>query len=418
MDDTKAKLKMKTVKLGIIREGKNPPDKRVPLTPKQCKQLELMFPEVEVIVQPSQVRAYQDEEYRSEGIRVEEDLTDCSLIVGVKEVNVQDLIPNKQFMFFSHTFKKQPYNRKLLKAILDNKIQLIDYEVLKDKTNKRIIGFGRYAGIVGAYNAFLAYGLKSGAYSLKPANLCANRAEVEEELKKVVLPADFRVVLTGFGRVGNGAREIMQLLPIQEVSPGDFKNKEFDSPVFTQLEVQDYYGRKDKGEFNKQEFYSNPSEYQSTFYTYATLSDMYIPCHYWSSASPFILTQEDLKEADCRLKVIADVSCDIAGPIGSTIRSSTIADPIYGYNPQTQTEDDFKKENVIAVMAVDNLPCELPKDASEDFGNALLELVFPAIYREDPDLIIARASETTLNGELSSYFSYLSDYVNGETTVK
>jgi saccharopine dehydrogenase (NAD+, L-lysine-forming) len=404
---------MQKIKLGIIKEGKVPPDHRVALTPKQCKALQITYPNVEVVVQSSPIRAFKDEEYKNEGINVVSDLNDCDIILGIKEVKIHDLIPHKKFIFFSHTIKKQPYNRDLLRAILDMKIQLIDYELMKDKQNKRIIGFGRYAGIVGAYNAFLTLGLKTGIFSLKPAHECINRKEMEGELTKVVLPKDYRIVLTGFGRVGHGAREIIDLLPIKEVTPEEFLTQEFDEPVFTQLEAEDYYGRKDGATFNKSEFYSNPELYESTFGRYLDKMDMYIPCHYWSSKSPLILTQDVLKKSNRRLKVVADISCDVDGPIATTIRSSKIEDPIYGYNIETGQEDDFRKNDVIAVMAVDNLPCELPLDASEDFGNDLLKLVFPALLKEDPDNIIYRASETNHEGKLNPEFNYLQDYVDG-----
>ena len=406
---------MSKIKLGIIREGKVPPDKRVPLSPKQCKIVQAKFPNVEIIVQPSPIRAFKDEEYLAEGITMNEDLTSCDIIMGVKEVNISDLIPNKKFLFFSHTIKKQAYNRKLLLALLEKKIQMIDYEVLKDKTNKRLIGFGRYAGIVGCYNGFRTFGLKHNLFSIKEANKCIDRKEVEEELKKVILPKDTKIVVTGFGRVGHGAREILDLLPIKEVSPEEFLSQTFDSPVYTQLEVEDYYGRKDGSEFNKKEFYSNPEIYKSTFPRYSKVANMYIPCHFWNNASPYILTKEDLKSSDCKLSVVADISCDIDEPIGCTIRPSKIADPIYGYNPTTGEEDDFMKEGIIAVMAVDNLPCELPLDASQDFGNEMIKFILPALFGEDPDEIIGRASETNLQGNLNPLFEYLRDYVEGES---
>jgi hypothetical protein len=236
---------------------------------------------------------------------------------------------------------------------------------------------------------------------------------VEAELKKVKLPTDFRCVLTGFGRVGHGAREILEHLPIKEVTPEEYLSKEFDEPVYTQLEVEDYYGRLDGSEFVKKEFYSNPELFKSTFDRYVPISDLYIPCHFWSSKSPIILPNDVLKTESCRLQVIADVSCDVSGPIASTIRSSKIGDSIYGYDPKTQSEVNFLNEGAIAVMAVDNLPCELPKDASEDFGNELLKNVLPALLGEDPDRIIERASETNFQGELTEDFKYLEDYANG-----
>jgi saccharopine dehydrogenase (NAD+, L-lysine forming) len=405
---------MEKIKLGIIREGKVPPDHRVPLTPKQCKAIQVLYPNVEVIIQPSPIRAYQDAEYVAEGLQLDEDLSQCDIILGVKEVKITDLIPGKKFLFFSHTIKKQPYNRDLLRAILDKKIEMIDYEVIKDKHNKRLIGFGRYAGIVGCYNGFRTYGLKHGLYDLKPAHKCADRKEMEAELSKVDLPKNTKIVLTGYGRVGHGAVEIIDLLPIKEVAPEEFLTKDFDGPVFTHLEAEDYFGRKDGKPFSKQEFYTQPELYTSTFSRYLNVADIYVPCHYWNNKSPFIVTAEDLRSPKLKTSVIADISCDIAGPIASTLRPSKISDPIYGYDPITQQEVDFMNDGAIAVMAVDNLPCELPLDASEDFGNELLKFVLPALLKEDSDNIIGRATETNKEGKLTDLYSYLQDFVDGK----
>ncbi len=404
---------MKTTIIGIIKEGKVPPDFRVALTPKQCKAVEILYPEVKIHVQRSPIRTFKDEEYEKEGILLVDSVENCDIIIGVKEVNISDLVPNKTFLFFSHTIKKQAYNQQLLKSILDKKIRLVDYEVIKDKNNKRLIGFGRYAGIVGTYNGFLTWGLKNNSYQLKPANQCVNRIEVESELKKVHLPANFKCILTGFGRVGHGAREIMDLLPIKEVTPDEILTKEFNEPVFAHLELEDYYAPIDGATFDKGEFYSNPEKYKSILSRFVSKVDMYIPCHFWSSKSPIILSQEELMQENRKLAVVADISCDIAGPIACTIRPSKISDPIYGYDPRTGEEVDYKSENAIAVMAVDNLPCELPKDASEDFGNELIKHVLPALLREDPDAIISRGSETSLSGQLTEYFAYLQEYVDG-----
>lgn len=403
---------MEKIKLGIAREGKVPPDFRVPMTPEQCKLVQVKFPNVEVIVQNSPIRTFSDEQYRNEGITVQEDLSACDIIMGVKEFKTKDLIPGKKYIFFSHTIKKQPYNRDLLRDILQKKITLIDYEVMKNRIGKRLIGFGRYAGIVGCYNGFRTMGLKNNSFALKKAVDCADRVELEEELKKVILPANTKIVLTGFGRVGYGAREILDLLPIMEVSPEEFLNESFSEPVFTHLSVEDYFARKDGSEFSKKDFYEQPQHFKSVFANYSKKADMYVACHYWSSASPIILATEDLEPSVSRLRIVADISCDVEGPIASTIRASTISDPIYGYNPKTQLEDDFMQPDNIAVMAVDNLPCELPKDASEDFGNELIRHILPALFHEDPDNIIGRASETNDKGELTTYFAYLNDYVN------
>jgi hypothetical protein len=404
---------MSIIHIGIIREGKTPPDFRVPLSPAQCLQLEKQYQNVKVTVQTSPIRCFSDEKYAELGLSVQEDLSHCDILLGVKEVPKDQLIAGKTYLFFSHTFKKQPYNRALLQEILDKKIRLIDYEVLKDANNKRIIGFGRYAGVVGAYNAFLTYGLKTGAYNLKPAHLCHDRKEVEAELKKVVLPADFKLVLTGYGRVGNGAREIVKLLPIKEVDPAAYLQEQHNEAVFTHLDTHQYFCRKSDAGFDKSEFYTQPELYQSNFGAFAEKSNVYIPCHFWSSKSPFILTKQMLQDPTCQLQVVADVSCDIDGPIACTIRPSKIGASMYGYDPKTGQEVDMLQAGAIAVMAVDNLPCELSKDAAEDFGSELLKAVFPVLLGPDPDQIIFRGTQTTLTGELNEPFTYLKPYLAG-----
>ncbi len=399
------------MKIGIIREGKTPPDKRVPFTPSQCEELMEKFPEVEVYVQSSPIRAFKDEDYSSKGIAVVDDVSDCDVLMGVKEVPLDMLVPNKKYFFFSHTYKEQPYNRELLQTILDRKIQLIDYEILKDKNGHRIIGFGRYAGIVGAYNGFRCLGESTGTFSLKPAHECDDRKEMESYLKDIVLPSDFKMVMSGYGRVGNGAREIVDLLPIREVSTEKYLSESFDEPVFAHIDSHDYNKRADGSEWNKRHFYANPEQYESDFFRFAEQSDMYIACHYWDSDAPQIFTREQLADPRNRISLVSDISCDIEEPIASTIRPSTIADPFYGYDPKTGTEVALGSTGSISVQAVDNLPCELPKDASMDFGRALIDRVIPHLIGTDEDKVIARASETNLEGELTEYYSYLEDYL-------
>jgi alanine dehydrogenase len=400
--------------IGLIREGKTPPDKRVPLTPKQCASIMENYPETKIVVQKSPIRAFKDKEYAELGIELREDLKDCDVILGVKEVRVEDLIPNKHFFFFSHTIKKQPYNRNLLQAVIDKKIKLTDYEVLTNDKGLRLIGFGRYAGVVGCYNGFRTYGLKHNLYSLKPAHECEDRKEMEGELSKVKLPNDTKIVLTGFGRVGHGAREILSLLPIEEVTPADFLSKDFEKPVFAHLNVDDYNEREDGGTFDRRGFYKDGRGHRSTFSRYLACADMYIACHFWKDGSPYIFTREDLKAATVKTSVVADISCDIDGPVACTLRPSTIADPIYGYDPLMEKEVPMDAQGAIAVMAVDNLPCELPKDASEDFGSEFIKCILPALLGDDPTEIIERGSETNHKGELNPPYHYLKDYLEGK----
>lgn len=400
------------MKIGILKETKTPPDERVPLSPMACEKIMDTFPNVEILVQSSDIRAFKDEEYIKLGITVQEDVSECEVLMGVKEVKKDYLVANKTYFFFSHTIKEQPYNRALLLKIMEKNIQMIDYETLTKSSGGRLLGFGRYAGIVGAYNTFLAYGKKYKAYDLKPAHDCEDYKELKQELLKVKLPSDYKIVITGDGRVGRGAMEIVNELKLKKASPSDFKNLTFNEPVFTQLSVLDYNERKDKKNFVKGDFYTNPSEFNSSFMGYAKVANMYIACHYWDADAPFIFTKEDAKSKEFNLKIIGDISCDIDGPVASTIRPSTIEDPLYGYLAETEVEVDFMDENAIGIMAVDNLPCELPKDASENFGNEFINKVLPSLAGEDFDTIIERA-KMTKNGKLTKHYSYLQDYVDG-----
>tara|TARA_B110000902_G_scaffold136994_1_gene158541 strand:- start:185 stop:1390 length:1206 start_codon:yes stop_codon:yes gene_type:complete len=400
------------MKIGVIRETKNPPDKRVPLSPEKCAKLKQNFPEIELVVQSSNIRAFKDEEYSELGVNIVQDVSDCDVLLGVKEVKKEELIPNKTYFFFSHTIKEQPYNRDLLQKMLALKIKMIDYEALTYPKNGRILGFGRYAGIVGAYNAFLAFGIKSNSYNLKPANDCHDYKELKQELKKVKLPNDYKIIISGDGRVGKGAEEIIHAIGVYEVSPLDFLTSTRNEPIYTQLSIKEYNKRKDGHLFTKDDFYTNPELFESNFKRFSDIGDMYIACHYWDANAPFVFSREDIKADSFKLKIVADISCDIDGPVASTLRPSSIDEPLYGYDPKTESEVDFMDENAIGVMAVDNLPCELPRDASEDFGNELLTKVLPSIIGEDSDTIIERASICE-NGKLTSYYSYLQDYVNG-----
>jgi len=401
------------MKIGIVKETKNPPDKRVPLSPENCEELKATFPNIELVVQSSDIRAFKDSEYTDLGIDIVSDVSDCDVLLGVKEVKKDRLLANKTYFFFSHTIKEQPYNRDLLNFMLKKNIKMVDYETLTYPKDGRILGFGRYAGIVGAYNAFLAFGVKSGDYSLKPANECHDYKELKEELKKVKLPNDYKIIISGDGRVGKGAEEVLHTAGIYEVSPTDFLTSTRDEPIYTQLSVKEYNKRKDGAAFTKGDLYTNPELFESDFKRFSDIGNMYIACHYWDADAPFIFSREDAKSPDFKLKIVADISCDIDGPVASTIRPSTIDKPLYGYDPQTESEVDFMTKNAIGVMAVDNLPCELPRDASEDFGNELITKVLPSLINEDSDTIIKRATICE-NGKLTSYFSYLQDYVDGK----
>ena len=399
------------MKIGVLKEEKVPADKRVPLTPKQCRLLLDTYPDIEISVKSSPIRCFSDAMYIAEGIDVVDDLNDCDVLIGVKEVPKESLIANKTYLYFSHTIKEQFYNRELLLKMIELNINMVDYEVLRNKQGKRLLGFGRYAGIVGAYNGFLTYGLKSGKYNLKEAHNCEDRIEMESEMSKIKLSNE-KIIVTGNGRVGNGIMEIMEKSNIREVSKLEFIQDTFNEAVFVHLNTMDYNVKKDGSITVKQEFYSNPELFKSSFMDYAIHADIFIAGHYYSSDSPFLFTREDAKSPDFNLKVVADVSCDINGPVACTIKPSTIANPIYGYDKQSEQKIDFRNEGAIAVMAVDNLPCELPKDASEDFGNEMLAKIIPSLLISDDEQIIANATICKA-GDLTPNFEYLRNYVNG-----
>jgi alanine dehydrogenase len=400
------------MKIGIIKERKNPPDRRVVLSPNKCKELLEKFPELTIKVESSNSRFFTDNTYLNEGIEVVNDVSDCDVLLGVKEVPIANLIPNKKYFFFSHTIKKQEYNRELLKAILSKKIELHDHETITNKNEIRLVAFGRYAGIVGAYNGFRTYGLKFNLFNLPKAEVLHDQVMLIEELKKLKLPA-IKIVLTGKGRVSNGAKEMLDGMGMRETSVDEFLTQTFNEPVYTQIDVLDYNKRKDGQIINELDFFKNPQEYKSDFKRFSKVADMYIACHFYGTGSPYIFTRNEAKSEDFYIKVVADISCDIDGPVASTIRSSTIAEPIYGYNPTTEQEVNYKDKDAIAVMAVDNLPCELPKDASEGFGESFAQHVIPAFFNNDVDGVLQRAKMTE-EGKLTKRFIYLQDFVDGK----
>lgn len=404
---------MSQIRIGIIREGKVPTDARVPMTPKQCQQVMEAYPEVDIVVQYSEVRKIRSELYIEKGVKMTDDLDDRDILLGVKEVPINMLIPNKTYFFFSHTIKMQPYNRDLLRAILEKNIRLIDYELLTDSRGHRVIAFGRYAGVVGAYNGLRAFGEQSGRYHLRPAHQCEDREEMEAELTSLELPKGFKIAITGNGRVGKGALEILKAAGIKEVSVNDFIHEEFDHPVYTLLEVTNYYKRKDGGPSDRQEIFSNPEPYESDFMRFAKVADLYIACHFWDSRAPFIFSRDDMKDPDWNIKVVADVSCDIDGPVACTLRPSTVEAPFYAYHRFEETETHIDDPDGVMVMAVDNLPCELPKDSSQDFGHEFIKHVLPQIIEDDPQKMLERAT-IARDGKLTQRYEYLQDYVDGK----
>ena len=404
---------MASLKLGVIKEGKIPQDTRVPLTPEHIRNLKAKFTNLDVFVQPSSIRCFSDEEYKQAGIELVTDISTSEILLGVKEVPIPDLLPDKTYLFFSHTIKKQPYNRDLLRTILKKNITLLDYEILTDKHGARIVAFGRYAGLVGAYNGLLTYGKKYNLFNLRRANECFDLEDLKTELPKIKLPP-IKILVTGGGRVAGGAMETLDGAGIRKVTPDELLELDFDEAVYANLLPEHYNIHKDKKPYSDSDFFANPEHYNSNFIRYAETADLLIAGAYWDPKAPVLFTKNDIKNNRISLKVIADITCDIEGSIPTTLRPTTIADPWYDYDIKLLSEaTPFSSKDNITVMAIDNLPNELPRNASEDFGRELSNQVIPLFINGDQDDILMRAT-IAKNGKLTDHYSYLQEYVDGK----
>lgn len=400
---------MEKIRLGIIREDKIPIDRRVPFSPTQAAEIMSRFPHVKVVCQQSDIRCFSDLEYQQHDVEVIEHVDDCNILMGIKEVPITSLIKGKTYLFFSHTMKKQPHNSGLLRTILKKGITLIDYEALKDGDGKRLVAFGRYAGIVGSYNCLWMYGNRYNLFSLKRAMDCYDYDDLKKEFSKVKLPA-VKIIVTGSGRVSRGSEEVLQLVGIRKITPSEFLKNSYNEPVYAQLGSKDYYLHKESKPFDRKDFYNTPQHFKSDFLKYAHKADILINGTFWNPESPRLFSKEDMLDPSFRIKVIADISCDINGSVPATIKATDVYNPVYDYNPFTQSaEPPYSDEKNISVMAVDNLPCELPRNASADFGRDLIERVLPLLLSEDNDGIITRAT-VVKNGRLTEKFSYLKEY--------
>jgi len=402
---------MKKIKIGILRETKNPPDKRVAITPNGAAELIQKYPNIQLVVQPGKLRCFTDEEYEQKGIKLQEDLTDCDILLGVKEVDKQTFIPGKTYLFFAHVAKQQPYNKDMFKAMIANNITLIDYEYLTRKNGTRLVAFGRWAGIVGAYNGLRARGLRTGFFRLKPAFEYRDMSEMFAELAKITFK-NIKIVVTGGGRVAHGAMETLNAAGITKVSPDDFLTKSFNHIVYTQLEPWHYVQHKKGDAFDLQHFFEHPQQYISKFEPYLKVADIFIACHFWDPQSPVFFNKEQLQNPDFNISVIADVSCDIERPIPTTLRASTIAEPFYDVEKNSCSERPPFSDPAshVTVMAIDNLPGELPRDSAEDFCSALINNVFDSLLSVDAESIIENAT-ILKNGQITPHFSHLHNYI-------
>ena len=395
------------LKFGLIREGKTPPDNRVALTPAQCKFINKTQKDISVVVQSSPNRCYSDAEYIRAGVEIREDMNDCDVLLGIKEVPIDMLIPNKTYLFFSHTKKLQPYNQKLLKAIKEKNITLIDYECLEHEDGKRIIGFGFFAGVVGAHNGIMAYGKKTNSYQLDRINANQTLNDLIHTYFGLNLPP-IKIAVTGSGRVAHGVLEVMNLLGIHEVEPDEYLEKTFSYPVYVHLKGRDLYVRKDNGSYNRTDFHTDPAAYVCTFSQFIPHTDLLMNGIYWDHDIPRLFEKEAINDPSFKIKTIADITDDMYGSVPCNLGDSTIDDPVYGVDKSSLEKTTPYLSNTIDMMAVGNLPNEMPRDASRYFGQQLIKHVLRDII-DGGSAVIERATIVD-KGMLGTHFGYMKEY--------
>ncbi len=404
------------MKIGLLKETKTPVDNRVALTPDQVKELAARYPHVTFKAQASDVRAYSDDEYRAAGVEVADNVDDCDLILGIKEAEIDTLQPERHYMFFGHIAKKQAYNIPLFKRLIDQRITFSDYEYLVGDDGIRLVAFGWYAGVVGVYYTLRGWGLKKGSYDLPRPHLHFSMEELIGNLRQAKI-GGVKIVVTGSGRVSQGAQHVLREIGAREVSPADFMTEEAEGEIlYCVLPVEEMVAPNDPGKaFDFHDFCARPEAYHETFSKYATAADILLSCHYWTVGQPVYLTKEALRSPDCRLRMIGDVTCDIQGSIKSTLRSSTHDAPYYDYNPVTEVEEaPFSADSNITVMAVDTCPNALPRVTSQYFGEQLIKYVLTDLLDHESDRSVVLDRATILrDGKLTEGFGYLDGYVAG-----
>ncbi|MEO6683537.1 MAG: NAD(P)-dependent oxidoreductase [Ginsengibacter sp.] len=399
------------IKIGLIKEGKTPSDNRVAFAPQQCKWIQDNM-DIKIIVQSSAERCYSDNEYREEGIEVKDDLSECSILFGIKEVPVEMLMEGKTYFFFSHTKKMQSYNQEMLQAIIKKKITLIDYECLLHEDGARLLGFGFFAGLVGAHNGMMAYGNRTKALELKRVYQLRSLEELIHSYFALKIPL-MKIAITGSGRVSNGIVEVMSLMGINEVEPADYvSDKVFSYPVYVQLKGANLYRNKETGEYIRDEFHESPEKYECLFHNYLSETDVLINGVYWEKGIPRLFEMEDMKKDSFKIRTIADITDDVHGSVPCNIGDATIEDPIYGIDRFSGEATAPYLPDSIDLMAVGNLPNELPRDASKYFGEQLIKFILE-------DLVIGKSmiiDQATIikDGQLTEEYLYMKEYAEAE----
>ena len=398
------------IKIGLVKETKTPIDNRVPLTPEQCAEIMKANGDVRIVAEPSAIRAFSDDEFVKAGVELQEDLGDCDVLMGVKEVAVDSLLPGKHYVFFGHIAKLQEYNRPLCHAMIKKGITFTDWEYLTDGKGQRVIAFGHWAGIVGAYNALRLYGLRHGLYELPAPTLSSTEEGFVEDCRRI-LPklgeSDLNMMITGDGKVANGAIGFMKKAGAEVIRVKDASDIVRKGFSVYQLGPEVLVKAKNGDAFSLEQLIRHPSDFTSRFGEYSRLCDILVSCHFWNNAAPKYLTKDMLPETT--IDTVADVTCDINGSIETTVRPSTHSNPFYGVNRETLAETDYRDLSSIGVMAVDTCPNALPRDSSEDFGRQIMRHLIPELLKRDGSDMVDRAT-IIAKGHLSDRYSYMGEF--------
>ena len=428
-------------RLGIMKETKNRWERRVPLNPQTVKNLTDQG--YQVTIQPSETRIYKNEAYLNAGAELNEDLSNCDLIMGVKEIPITGIIPGKPHLFFSHTIKGQDYNMPLLQHVLDNGSTLMDYEKIINSEGKRLVFFGKFAGNAGMVDALWAagqrylqeYGIETPflkvkqSYQYESLQQCLEELqEIGKEIERDGLPAEicpFNICLLGYGNVSIGCQEILKAFPITEVEPDSLADLEINhksnSMYLAVIKEEHLVEKKDGSEFSLSDYFVNGIEYKSKMEQYLPYCTMYMSGIYWASGYPVFLKNSELGKLQGKqqkLIMIGDITCDIEGSIEATRKVTMPDNPVFIYNPETDGLTDGFKGAGFAVCAIDNLPCEFPQEASDFFNSRLAEFV-PAMLDNDYSQPIANSTLPTEMqpaviarlGKLEDRYQYLEEFL-------
>ncbi len=427
---------------GIRREDKNRWERRTPIVPNHIKILKEKNDDIDIIVQPSKIRAFSDEEYIKSGVKIDEDLSKCKVIFAIKEIPIDFFQPNKTYVFFSHTIKGQKYNMPMLKRMMDLKSNLIDYEKIINNKGYRIVFFGRYAGIAGVIDTLWSFGQKMKLRGIDtPFNLIKQAInykdlddvkkhfnEIREKIEINGINNDlcpFIIGFAGYGHVSKGAQEIIDLLPVKEIKPEDIdklfyntSNKFIYKVVFKEEDMVEPISKEDI--FDLQDYYKNPYKYKSKFEKYLPKLTIIMNCIYWDKKYPRLITKDFvMKNFDkIKLEAVGDISVDINGAIEFTEKTTSSDMPSFVYNPKTDTiKDGYDGEGII-VMAVDNLPCEIPIESSNEFSKSLFDFIIDIVKADyskdfnDLDLPVEIKRALILyHGELTDDYKYIDKYL-------